>query len=118
MAVSSVGYSAPPQKPAEKTKQDKAEAERQEIYALVKKIGLYKIEKRETLTLKFLPGGEGLFDMLKVRYKGKKSAIFIESWKVGDPKPYYVNTFGVEDFAAWLEIRLEGGWEVELIEYK
>jgi len=120
MAVSSVGYSAPPKKPAEKTKQEKekAEKERKELYALVKKIGLYKIEKREPLTLKFyITGGNDLlFDMLKVRFKGKKSAIFFEKWKVGDAKPYHMNKFDVEDFAELLKMRLEDGWEVELIE--
>ena len=91
-----MGYSAPPKKPAEKTKQEKekAEKERKELYALVKKIGLYKIEKREPLTLKFyIADGNGvLFDMMKVRFKGKKSAMFVESWKVGGAKPYYLDT--------------------------
>lgn len=119
MAVSSEGYTAPPQNPAEKSDQEKVREKtgRKGVYALVKKIGLERISKKKPLTLKlYVPCDDLLFNLLKVRFQGEKSAIYDESWRVRDSKPYRVKRFKVREFAKLLKRYSKKGWECDRVE--
>ena len=122
MAMSSVAYTAPPEKPAEKSDKEKVNdvfdtKGRKAAFALVKKIGLERVAKKKPLTLQFYIACEDrLFDRLKIRFKGEKPTLYKESWRVEESKPDEVKTFAVKDFAKVLERYSKGVWDIELMD--
>ena len=100
---------------ADKAK-EKKEAERKEIYEMVKQLGLEKIKNREKYTLKFfLPGkhGEEFWNILKIRFKGvDQSAIFYESWLMNQEKPFDLYRYPVDAFTTLMDVNFKNGKEV------
>ena len=99
---------------ADKAK-EKKEAERKEIYELVRQLGLEKIKIREPLTLKFYleKTSNELWTLLKIRFEGSnKSAIFEEMWKAGDKEPLLVNQFSIDDYEKLLKYSFDAGLHV------
>ena len=119
---SSMAYSAPPKEPTEKSDKEKVDetiqkGTRDDTFALVKKIGLERIKKKEPLTIKLdIPCDDLLFELLKIRFTGEKPALLEEHWNVRKSKPVAVKTHKVEDFAKVLKRYAKDGWTLQHIE--
>ena len=98
---------------ADKAK-EKKEAERKEIYDLVRKIGLYMIENKTPYTLKFIPQHDKNWNILKIRFQDEKSAIFIEKWfkGKGDTKPSIVDQYTLDSYLTLVDSYYNHGYDV------
>ena len=96
---------------ADKAK-EKKEAERKELYDLVRKIGLYMIENKKPYTLQFTPQHDKNWDILKIRFQDEKSAIFLETWFKGDIKPSIVDQYTLDSYLTLVNGRENHGYDV------
>ncbi len=84
--------------------------ERQAAYEKVRKEGLARIERKENYTLKFDGRFKGGHDILAVRFKKGKSALFI--LKYAGEKLLEKKQYAVSSYSGWLDHYKELGFKV------